>query len=202
MITAIYRPLLWVDNLTCRLKKSLRADFPNIVMATRNDHTINQLFSRTKDRIPPSMRTNVIYKIPCHDCDKVYVGLTTQYLKARVSRHQSDVNKLEELLNTHDDDIEIYRLRERSALINHSIEQQHRFSLEDAEIMDHHRRKSALEILEMCHIATSNQTVNKRSDVDGLSSTFAGILHLVKENTRKKKQKQNTNVREEDRENS
>lgn len=192
----LYRPLLWVDKLTCRLKKSLKVDFPNVALATRNENTINKMFTKTKDPIPPNMRTNVIYKVPCGNCEKCYVGYTTQYLKARISKHQSDVNKLDELLNVDEHNTEINQLKERTALINHSIEEQHRFTLDKAEILDQHHAKPALEILEMCHISTTENTVNKRSDVDGLSSIYAGILHLVKSKRRKPKPKQNTNVRE------
>ncbi|XP_055538479.1 uncharacterized protein LOC129725997 [Wyeomyia smithii] len=43
-----YKPMPYIDRLTARIKKSLRIDFPEITLATRNEHTINHLFTNTK----------------------------------------------------------------------------------------------------------------------------------------------------------
>ncbi|EDS38533.1 conserved hypothetical protein [Culex quinquefasciatus] len=115
--------------------------------------------------------------------------LTVNYLKSRISKHQSDINKWDELLNA-DDDTEIHRLKDRTALIQHSIEEQHRFALEKTEILDQHRAKPALEILEMCHIFTTDQTVNKRSDVEGgVDSSKDYTLENINGYGKKKKKK-------------
>ncbi|XP_062541027.1 uncharacterized protein LOC134209061 [Armigeres subalbatus] len=188
----IYKPMVFVNNLTNRLAKMFRTDFPNIVIATRNEYTIKSLFTQTKDHIPTELRNNVIYKIPCGDCDASYVGLTTTNLKKRVGHHKSDINKLDKLMNDMENNnndenynsYELGRLKERTALLLHSANNNHRFDLESTEILDNHRRSSALPVLEVCHIINTDKTVNKRSDCDSLSTTYAGILHTLKMRTK------------------
>ncbi|XP_053691812.1 uncharacterized protein LOC128740298 [Sabethes cyaneus] len=187
----IYKPLIYVEKLTSRLKKTFRTDFPNISLATRNEFTIKKLFTNTKDNIPTEMKTNVIYRIPCRDCQASYVGLTSNQLKKRISNHRSNIKQMEALIDatsrsnptiTH----ELSNLREKTALLAHCIDTRHRFALDDTRVVDQHRRQTALPILEVCHITNTDHTVNKRSDVDCLSSTYAAILHTIK--TTKSKQ--------------
>lgn len=179
-----YKPLVHVEHLTNRLKKLLKKDYPDIVLATRNRRTVETFFTNTKDVIPPAMKTNIIYRIPCNSCDASYVGLTTTTLKQRLSNHQSDTNKLNKLLERNPESpttsYELLRLKEKTALLQHCLEKEHRFAFERTKILDQHRRCSALPILEVCHIVNTDQTVNKRSDVDYLSSQYAGVLHTIK----------------------
>ena len=186
---AVYRPMPFVNGLSQRIMKSLKVDFPSITVATRNENTVNRLFTNTKDRIPNEMKTNVIYRIPCTDCEASYVGLTTQHLKARLSKHRSQLKKLDDLrsgpnCNSPTVHQEILRMKEYTAVLKHTIEEQHKFELENTQILDQHRRSAALDVLEMCHIINTEHTVNKRTDVDGISCIYAGILHTVKKTSR------------------
>lgn len=190
-----YKPMVHVENLTSRLKKLLKTDYPDITLATRNERTVGSFFTNTKDIVPPIMKTNVIYRVPCNSCDASYVGLTTTTLKKRLSNHQSDVNKLNHLLERNPDSpttcYELMRLKEKTALLQHCLEEEHRFAFEKTGVLDQHRRSSALPILEVCHIVNTDHTVNKRSDVDCLSSQYAGILHTLK-NRRAEQNKERT----------
>ncbi|XP_058827799.1 uncharacterized protein LOC131687722 [Topomyia yanbarensis] len=71
-------------------------------------------------------------------------------------------------------------LGEKTALIEHMIKNDHNFDLTKAKIIDKTYRSTALPILEMCHISNTANTVNHRTDVDGLNTTYAGILHTLK----------------------
>eukprot|EP00061_Rhincodon_typus_P018383 g47535.t1 len=59
------------SELTTRLLRPL-----GIRVAHKATSTLRQPLSRTKDPLPTIGRTNVMYKIPCRDCDKHYVGQT------------------------------------------------------------------------------------------------------------------------------
>ncbi|XP_055527098.1 uncharacterized protein LOC129719726 [Wyeomyia smithii] len=172
--TVVYKPMLFVNDLTQRLSKALKAAFPNITLASRYGNTASRIFTNMKDTIPPEMRHNVIYRIPCNDCEASYVGLTTTQLKKRISSHRSTINEIERLRGKNDDDpstqFDLERLKEKTALLYHSIEANHNFNLEKTKIIDQHTRKLALPILEVCHIVNTKHAVNKRSDVDNLSS--------------------------------
>ena len=55
--------------------------------------TIRQTLVRVKNRIPEDKRKEVIYEMPCKDCEKLYIGETGRTLKKRVSEHKQAVRK-------------------------------------------------------------------------------------------------------------
>lgn len=83
------------------------------------------------------------------------------------------------------------RLGEKTALMKHIIEETHMFDLTQPKILDRTNKITSLPILEMCHIAHTPNTVNHRTDVQGLSTTYAGLLHTIKKST---KRNRNTNT--------
>lgn len=179
----IYKPMTHISYLTQRIQHTLKNDLPNVILAQRSEHKIKSLFNNMKDKIPKTMQYNIIYKIPC-ECSLSYVGLTSTYLKKRLANHKSNIKQLDELLNAADNNsptwkIKLEQQKEKTALLYHCIEQAHRFDLERTTVIDKHRHKAALPILEMCHIY-SNNTVNKRTDTECMNSTYAGILHKLK----------------------
>ncbi|EDS29091.1 ATP-binding cassette sub-family G member 4 [Culex quinquefasciatus] len=94
--------------------------------------------------------------------------------------HQSYINALDKkLLEGYQySDVEVQQLREKTALIEHCILHQHRFNLKQPHIIDHSYKTSALPVLEMCHITTTSNTVNRRTDTDGLSCAYANCLSM------------------------
>lgn len=52
--------------------------------------TTCSLFFRLKDDIPPSDKSNIVYGIPCLDCQKCYIGQTKQQLKNRTRQNEYD----------------------------------------------------------------------------------------------------------------
>lgn len=42
-----------------------------------------------KDTIPGYLRSNLIYKISCNDCDNEYIGCTTRSISKRIEEHES-----------------------------------------------------------------------------------------------------------------
>lgn len=135
-----------------------------------------------KGRTDAYQRSNVIYCIGCQQCDAKYVGMTTNKLQTRIYGHKSDVNLLDKVMqleNTSDRLHKLSNLKERTAMMNHCINNDHRFDLQNAKILDSSLRASRLPILEICHIMTT-QTVNKRTDVDGLHICYTGIMHTLK----------------------
>ena len=46
--------------------------------------TINNIFSRPKDRLNKEQTRGIVYKYECKDCDFVYYGETGRSLKTRI----------------------------------------------------------------------------------------------------------------------
>lgn len=90
-IPPIFTKIPYVKGLSEKIARVLRSDEINIAMKCQN--TLKRLYSNTKAKTPHYLETNVIYKIPCKDCDKFYIGQTGRYLNTRLKEHERDTKK-------------------------------------------------------------------------------------------------------------
>lgn len=177
----MYRSIPYVPSLSERITKILSKDYPNIAIATRQIRTIKAIHSKVKFPVSKEEQSNIIYKIPCNNCEGCYIGMTKNNLRKRLAGHKSNINKLDRLLNSHHTDTAVTALSETTtALITHSVERCHTFNLDHTKIIDHSYKTNTLPFLEMCHISNTDNTVNKRTDVEGLNTTYAALLHSIK----------------------
>lgn len=173
----IYRSLPNIPILSHAISTILKTDYPSVRLATKTIRSTKNILGKVKDPVPNLEQHNIIYSIPCSDCNNVYIGMTTNHLKKRLSGHKSNINKTIQIQqNTPPNNIP----QATTALVQHMIEHKHIFDLDSTQILDSSFKTSTLPILEMCHITNTNNTVNYRTDVDGLNATYAGILHTVK----------------------
>ena len=70
------------------LKKLVDEYYPqlDLKLIFINKFKIESMFPY-KDRIPAVLRSNLIYKYKCANCEKAYVGVTIRHLKTRISEH-------------------------------------------------------------------------------------------------------------------
>ena len=50
--------------------------------------TLRQLLTNVKTRTPDVMKKEVVYGIPCHDCETSYIGETNRSLRKRIAEHK------------------------------------------------------------------------------------------------------------------
>ena len=184
----VYRSIPHIPGLTKRITKILSTSHPMVKISTRNLNTISNLHSRIKDTVPTLYHHSVVYRVK-YECNRHYIGMTKNLLKDRLAGHRSNVNALEQLITagTTPNDTKMMDLKGKTALISHCIDHNHRFELNTAEILDHTHKISSLPLLEMIHIYNDSNCVNKRTDVEHLNSTYAGILHAIARQTQKLK---------------
>lgn len=95
-------------------------------------------------------------------------------LKVSIYGHNSLINtlerKLEAGLQYSDPTVQEQELKEKTALIEHCITYEHRFDTQALSIVDTTFKASALPILEMCQIATTPHTDNRRTDTHDLNT--------------------------------
>ncbi|XP_062704907.1 circumsporozoite protein-like [Aedes albopictus] len=178
-----YRSFTYIPGLTEQLTKTISTDYPHIRLANRQNHKIGNLHTKIKDPKNKLDQNNVIYNIPCNDCQKCYIGMTQNKLCTRLTGHKTHVNKLEQYLQYVDNRMQLEELKSKTALIEHCIEHEHRFNFENTKIVDRSPHTNTLAFLEMCHIYNTDNTVNRRVDVSGLNTTYAAILHTIKART-------------------
>ncbi|XP_044749768.1 uncharacterized protein LOC123310366 [Coccinella septempunctata] len=149
----------FIDGLSNRIQKILGEI--NCTCAFYNVSTTNRFSSRLKEATKKDLLSSVVYKIPCLDCDRSYIGQTRQYLKDRIKQHKYDTRNINN--------------KEKTALTYHVFGEGHNFNFDDVEVLDRESNGYQRNISDMISIR-SNNTVNFREDVDNLSCFYDILL--------------------------
>lgn len=155
--------LPYIRNLTPKLT-SLFKDKTRI--AHKTILTIKSVFTNVKFRIPDKLKSDIIYKIPCKDCNMIYIGQTSQTLHSRIISHKSDCRNDNKQLS--------------SALTQHVHSTKHDIDYDSANILDSEHNYNKRLFLEMCNIQTSPNTMNKRTDTSNLSNIYTYLINFHK----------------------
>ena len=137
----------YIQGLSESIKRILHKDLgiKTIFTPTRS---LRQILSHPKDPIPMSHKSGVVYRIPCEDCEKSYVGQTLRTLDRRIKEHQRSVI-------TGDCD--------SSALAEHAWSSHHQIAWRDVTILHQHQRWFQRCILESWSIHQVPNLVNRDS---------------------------------------
>ena len=97
----------------------------------------NVFFNKLKDKEKPENRTHVVHKIPCNNCDKVYVGQTKRYLRQRISEHKNNYKKPP---------------KKHTALTQHMLDENHKFNFTGVKIVANEKNYKKRMVKEIIHI--------------------------------------------------
>lgn len=130
--------------------------------AVRNVKPLRKIFTKMKDRDEVEEMSDVVYQIPCSNCDQVYIGQTSTKLKQRLALHRSNIRTE----------------RDACALSKHSIQQNHFPDLNGVRILDRESNYRRRTFLEMVRICQTDNSINSNRDVDGLSSIYSLLIDM------------------------
>lgn len=157
----IYFSIPYIKEINNKIIKLFRFD-PKIKITQKHVKTINSIFSKLKDKDEPLKMSEVVYSIPCTQCDKVYIGQTSRVLKDRITNHKSDCR-----LN-----------KNTSTLAQHYLSFNHYFDYNNTKILQNENNYFKRSFLEMVEISLEPRAINKKSDIDDLSIIYTNILQL------------------------
>ena len=123
--------LPYIQGVSDCNKRVLGSD--NIRVSFRPPNSLRNMLSHPKDPVPLGQKSNIVYRIPCVDCDKCYVGQTGRTFSQRVKEHQRAVK-------TFDANV--------SVLAEHVMHADHKIAWEEATVMDHHPLLSSRLVIE------------------------------------------------------
>ena len=155
-----YGVLMDIPGLTNNIINIFRRE--DVKIARRKIKTVGELYTKLKDKTPTLLQANVIYRLQCEDCNKYYVGQTSQRLKNRIGGHKSDCK---------------YH-PERCMLAAHVNEYDHKINYDDVKILDIEPNYHKRSFLEMYHIKKTQPVMNKRSDIQDLSVLYTYLMEL------------------------
>ena len=150
-----YVSLPYTNELSEKLKYILKKH--NIEACHKTHNKLSSLFTNLKTRTPTMKQSNVIYSVPCGNCSKKYIGMTTQLLKNRLNGHK-------------------YTKNTSTALNKHVIETKHEFNYNETKILNKDHNYYKLSIKEMIEIKKDINAVNDRTDIGGLSRIYANLI--------------------------
>lgn len=161
----LYRSLPYIKNLTTQIIKVFKEEKATLRIAKKTVLTVNSLFTKLKDKTPINLQNNVVYKIPCNNCQQIYIGQTKRNLQSRLTSHKSDCNR--KVLNC--------------ALTEHMERNKHQPNYEGVKVLHRENNLSKRLFLEMIEINEEVNSMNKKTDVNGLSAIYTYILKLNKQ---------------------
>lgn len=158
--TQAYCTFPYIEGLSEKLGKTFK--HYNIKITHRSHNAVKQLHTKLKSKTPLMKTTHTVYKVPCRDCNKNYIGQTTQYLQERLKAHK-------------------YAKTANTALNKHKSTTGHDFDYNKATILDTEQNTFKRTILEMIHIKSDQaHAVNSKTEIGSLSDIYQSIIQTGK----------------------
>ncbi|BHF83000.1 hypothetical protein SprV_0802614100 [Sparganum proliferum] len=154
---AIFRVLPYVRNVSEATERMLRP--LSVGVGHRPEATIRRLLMQPKDRLPPADTSGVIYRVKCLDCLANYCGMTDKRLRTRVHEHA----------------LAVKRKDVRSHVAMHSLENNHVFDFDGAQVLGRAESKLAREVIEAWQ--SDANSINRSID---LPAPYEAIRHHLR----------------------
>ena len=133
ILNKIFNGVISTDTDSSKIKNNNNNE---IALSNFNTLSEQKIFTGLKDKIKKEKNSNLIYKIPCKDCDKCYIGETKQLLQKRLNQHKNDIKNN----------------KENTALAVHANIEKHNFDFEATKILDFENNSKKRKISECIYI--------------------------------------------------
>src|SRR3978361_810110 len=139
--------LPYIRNLTSQISKVFNEERATLKIAKKTVFKVNNLFTKLKDKTPIDLQNNVVYRIPCDNCQQIYIGQTKRNLQSRLISHKSDCNR--KILNCD--------------LADHMVKNKHQPDYDNVKVLHKENNLSRRLILEMVEINEEVNSMNKKN---------------------------------------
>ena len=138
--------------------------------------TIRSLVVHPKDKLKTDQKAGVIYKIPCQQCDKSYVGETGRILKDRISEHERDVRLNSKHQYTRSQRKQSEGEFNKSAITDHCNKENHTIAWDQVKILSQESNTTARRIKEAIAIKRCTSNMNRNEGTHYLSPIYHSII--------------------------
>lgn len=162
-----YVAATYVPGISEYIERHMTDADNRIKMSFSSSMKLGNIFTQLKDRTDVSLRSNVVYEVPCNGspseiCNMRYIGTTKQYLKSRMSNHRSDINA---------------GRGDKSALAHHCIFNKHRPGLDDVKVLCSEHNVKKRFVMESLYIQAKDNTMNRKQDIDNAHGVYESLVH-------------------------
>ena len=147
----------FIDGVTQPLQRLLKP--LNIRVVGKSNPWKWSLQNSLKDRVNRDDEPGAVYRIPCGDCDRIYIGETGRQATVRFKEHESYVRN---------------GRFDMSAAAEHAIFHRHKLDFEHAKIIEHEKRISQRRVKEALHINAEKKNMNRDKGL-GLASIWLSL---------------------------
>jgi len=133
--------------------------------------------TKDKDRISDEEKPEVVYQIPCKNCERVYIGETGRPLEARVKEHRKEVDSITGIF-TRTEKIRAASNCNRSAITDHVCNENHVIDWENVKVIDREADKAGRLIREAIWIRKTDN-MNRDEGSYQLSHVWASFYILT-----------------------
>ncbi len=159
--------LPYISGFTEKLDRIFRKH--KITTAVRPHQTLRQWLVHAKDKIRDNKKCNVVYSIPCANCEKQYVGETGRPFEARLQEHKKEAGKLSNCSYTRSTRKTSVNEQNKSAITEHVTENRV-MVWDNYKIMDSESDKFKRWVRESIQIRNTNPSMNRNE----------GAFHLLR----------------------
>jgi len=150
--------LPYIHNISEDIKRSLR----NILdVRFTIPKKLDIIIKKGKDRLESQRVTEIVYKINCKNCEKVYIGQTKRHLATRINEHKKNINNSSGNF---------------SVVTDHRLTFNHDFDWLKPNILHKERNRKKREIAEMFYIKKFDNNINLQKDTENLNSIYDSII--------------------------
>lgn len=158
--------LPYIEGLTVSLKNILKRFDISVIHSVPNK--FNDLIKLGKDKLDPLEKRNIVYKINCNDCSASYVGQSGRSARRRMYEHSLSIKNCDQ----------------RSVLSEHVRDTGHSFDIQNPLILDSEPSKFKREFSEMLHIFSTKNTLNRKTDLFKLQSSYKKSCTIINSHSR------------------
>ncbi|XP_072014982.1 uncharacterized protein [Amphiura filiformis] len=123
----------YVEGVSERISRVFKSY--NIATAMKPHCTLRNLLVHPKDKREPHNSTDVIYSIPCGNCDLSYIGETGRKFGKRLDEHKTEAEKIGDNIKTRATRKASQSVVHKSAITDHVVENNHVIDWKEARIV-------------------------------------------------------------------
>ncbi len=138
--------------------------------------TLRRLLVHPKDKEEPAEQGELIYQIPCHNCDKSYIGETGRLFKTRLEEHQRDVDNAPDEIFTRNTRKLSQSTMNKSALTDHVQQENHVINWQEAKVVDKECHKRRRQVKEAIWIRKTGDTINRDEGTYELAHVWTDVI--------------------------
>jgi len=130
----------YVEGLSETAERILRKYGINTAM--KRYRTLRQLLVHPKDQRTVEQTGECVYRIPCHNCDCIYIGETGRNYGKRQEKHRKEVESISSRTFTRSDRKSRAAEMNKSAIADHVAKENHVINWSGAKILERGHRKT------------------------------------------------------------